>query len=132
MKKFAPLLMLLLLTACSAKPSNEMVAQQVTAQLLQRHSVVIYEVVNLKKVNGIARDNSHYDAEVEYELRFLHDLKDAAEQLQRGGNLFAAGLEATTLGLTYGNFQRGDTRQEREWVHFVRSEQGWLIDQPRP
>jgi hypothetical protein len=134
MKKIALLVAVILLSACSMKPSDEMIAQQVTAQLLQRHSNAIFEVTNFKKVNGIARDNNHYDAEVEYELRFVVDLKDAAERLQESsGSIFAAGMEATALGLTYGNFKKGDGRHKKEWVHFVRSEQGWLIDQqPQP
>lgn len=130
MKKIALLLAMMLLSACSMKPSDEMVAQQLTAQLLQRHSAAIFEVANVKKVNGISRDKNHYDAEVEYELRFVVDLKDATERLQKqSGSIFAAGMEATALGLTYGNFQQGDTLHKKEWVHFVRSEQGWLIEQ---
>lgn len=131
MKKFAVLLALALLTACSMKPSDELVAQQLTAQLLQRHNAAIFEVVSVKKVNGIERDKNHYDAEMEYKLRFLVDLQDAAARLQQqNGSIFAAGLEATALGLAYGNFKKGDTLQKKEWVHFVHSEQGWLIDEP--
>jgi hypothetical protein len=115
------------------KPSDEMIAQQVTAQLLQRHSSAIFEVTNLKKVNGISRDDNHYEAEVEYDLRFLVDLKDASERLQqKSGSIFAAGMEATALGLTYGNFNKGDTIHQKEWVHFVRSEKGWLIEEKKP
>jgi hypothetical protein len=130
MKKFAVLLVAVLLTACSMKPSDEAVAQQVTAHLLQRHSGIIYEVIDFKKLNGISRNNNVYDAEVEYKLRFLVDLTDASERLQyNSSNIFAAGLEATTLGLAYGNFKKGDTIYKKEWIHFVRSEQGWLIEE---
>lgn len=132
MKKIAVLLALALLTACSMKPSDEMVAQQFTAQLLKRHNSAIFEVVSVKKLNGISRDNNHYDAEVEYKLRFSVDLQDAAARLQQqNGSIFAAGLEATTLGLAYGNFKKGDTLQKKEWIHFIDSEQGWLIDEPQ-
>jgi hypothetical protein len=133
MKKFAIFLMALILTACTMKPDDEAIAQQVSAQLLQRHGDQIFEVVNLNKVNGISRDTNNYDAEVEYELRFLLDLKDSAGRLQQqSGSIFAAGLEATALGLAYGNFKQGDTLHKKEWIHFVRSEQGWLIDEPQP
>lgn len=130
MKKFAVLIIAVLLTACSMKPSDELIAQQVTAQLLQQHGSAIFEVVNIKKVNGISRDDNRYEAEVEYDLRFLVDLKDATERLQaKSGSIFSAGMAATALGLRYGNFKKGDTLHKKEWVYFVRSEQGWLIDQ---
>ncbi len=129
MKKFVVFLAVMLLTACSMKPSDEMISQQVSHQLLQRHGDTIFEVVNLKKVNGILRDDNHYEAEVEYDLRFLLDLEDATRQLQqKSGSIFAAGMEAAALGLSYGNFKAGDTLHKKEWVHFVRSEKGWLID----
>ena len=129
MKRLLLLSLVLLLTACGVKPGDELIAQQVTAQLLQKHGNAIFEVVNMKKVNGISRDDNVYDAEVEYDLRFLVDLKDAADRLQQqSGSIFAAGLEATALGLAYGNFKKGDALHKKEWVHFVRSEKGWLID----
>lgn len=133
MKRLLLLAALLMLTACSMKPADEAIAQQVTAQLLQRHSDVIFEVVDFKKVNGISRDKDTYDAEVEYKLRFVADLADASTRLQqKSGSIFAAGLEATALGLVYGNFKKGETINKKEWVHFVRSEKGWLIDEPKP
>ena len=129
MKRFAVLLAVLLLSACSMKPSDELIAQQVTAQLLQQHGNAIFEVVNIKKVNGISRDDNRYEAEMEYDLRFVVDLKDATERLQaKSGSIFSAGLEATALGLNYGNFKKGDTLHKKEWIYFVRSEQGWMID----
>lgn len=130
MNKLAVILMAtLLMAACSMKPSDEHIAKQMTDELLQRHDAAIFEVMNLRKVNGIKRDDNHYEAEVEYELRFLVDLKDATKRLeQQSGNIFAAGMEATALGLTYGNFKKGDTIHKKEWVKFVRSEKGWLID----
>ncbi len=132
MKRLALLLLAMLLSACSMKPSDEMIAQQVTAQLMQRHSAAIFEVVNFHKVNGISRDKNSYEAEVEYDLRFLVDLKDAGERLQQqSGSIFAASMEATALGLTYGNFKKGDTLHKREWVKFVRSEKGWLFETPK-
>lgn len=130
MKHFVVFLAVLMLTACSSKPDDALIAQQVTASLLQQHGGTIFEVVNIKKVNGITQDDNHYEAEMEYDLRFLVDLKDAADRLQaQSGSIFSAGLEATALGLRYGNFRKGDTLHKKEWFYFVRSEQGWLLDQ---
>ncbi len=132
MKKLAALLMLLLLSACSHKPTDELITQQVTAQLQQRHGEMLFEVVNFRKVNGIQRGDNAYDADIEYDLRFLLDLKDVSMRLQQqGGSIFAAGMEATSLGLLYGNFQKGDIIHKSERVRFVRSEKGWLIDEPQ-
>ena len=130
MKRLLLITLALLLTACSSKPDDALIAQQVTARLLQQHGSAIFEVVDIKKVNGIVRDDNHYEAEMEYDLRFLVDLKDATERLQaKSGSIFSAGLEATALGLSYGNFKKGDTLHKTEWVYFVRSEQGWMLDQ---
>lgn len=133
MKRLIAFGLLLLLSACSSKPDDALIAQQVSAALLQRHNGAIFEVINLRKVNGIVRNDNRYDAEVAYDLRFRVDLQDAAPLLQQhSGSIFAAGVEATTLGLNYGNFKAGDTLHKQEWVHFVRSEQGWLIDTAKP
>ena len=130
MKRLILLTFALLLAACSMKPSDEMISQQVQQQLMQRYGDTIFEVANFKKINGITRDDNHYDAEVEYEMRFLVNLEDATDALQKkSGSIFAAGMEATALGLTYGNFKKGETISKKEWVKFVRSEQGWMLDE---
>ena len=129
MKKIALLFVAILLSACSMKPSDEMITRQVTQQLLQQHGTEIFEVVNMKKVNGISRDDTYYEAEIEYDLRFLVNLEDATQALQpKSGSIFMAGLEATALAATYGNFKKGDTIHKQEWVRFVRSEKGWMLE----
>ena len=89
MKKFAILLAVILLTACSMKPNDATITQQVSTQLLQRHGDLIFEVVNFKKVNGISRDDNTYDAEVEYDLRFLVDLLAMLIRTKIEDNFFA-------------------------------------------
>ena len=133
MKAFTTLLMLLMLSACSSKPSDELITKQGIEHLQQRHGEQLFDVVNFNKVNGIERGDNGYDADVEYDLRFLIDLKDvSAQRQQQGGSIFSAGMEATALGLTYGNFKKGDTIHKSERIRFVRSEKGWMIDESKP
>jgi len=134
MNRFWPglitLLTLLVLTGCSSKPSDEAIREQVTARLQQPYGGTIFEVVNFSKVNGIPRDDNNYIAEVEYDLRFKVGLDGATDALQQvSNNIFAAGMKAAALGVTYGDFKAGDTLHKKERVHFIRSEKGWLIDQ---
>lgn len=127
------LLLALFLAACSSKPDEQTIRQQVTARLLQQHGSNLFEVVDFQKTNGIPRDDNTYIAEVEYDLRFKLDLEDAAAELQkRSGSIFAAGMQAASLGMTYGDFKKGDIVHRKERVRFVRSEKGWLIDEEPP
>jgi len=124
------LLLLLLLAGCSNKPDEQALRQQVTARLSQQYGDAIFEVVNFKKTNGFPRDDNTYIAEVEYDLRFKVGLEDASKALQpQSGNIFAAGMQAAALGLTYGDFKAGDVRHRKERVRFVRADKGWLIDE---
>ena len=124
------LVIALLLAGCSNRPDEESLRQQVTEQLLQRYSTTIFDVLNVHKTNGIPRDDNTYIAEVEYDLRFKVSLDQAAAALQQqSGSIFAAGMEAARLGVTYGDFKAGDTLHRKERVRFVRAEKGWLIDE---
>lgn len=124
------LLALMLLAGCSSKPTDEAIRQQVTARLQQQYGDAIFEVINFSKVNGIPRDRNTYIAEVEYDLRFKVGLEGATAALQQSsGSIFAAGMQAAALGMTYGDFKAGDTLHKKERVRFVRAEKGWLIDE---
>lgn len=124
------LLIALSLSACSNRPDEQTIERQVTARLQQQQGSEIFDVVNFRKTNGIPRDDNTYIAEVEYDLRFNVDLDEAASVLQKkSGSIFAAGMEAAKLGMTYGDFKAGDTLHRKERVRFVRAEKGWLIDE---
>jgi hypothetical protein len=127
---FMTLLALMLLAGCSSKPGDEAIREQVTARLQQQYGDVIFEVVNFNKVNGLPRDSNTYIAEVEYDLRFKVGLDEVSSILQQNNaSIFASGMQAATLGVTYGDFKAGDTRHKKERVRFVRAENGWLIDE---
>lgn len=134
MKRFWPglltLLALLVLAGCSSKPSDEAIREQITNRLQQPYGGTIFEVVNFSKVNGIPRDGNNYIAEVEYDLRFKVGLDDAATALKQvSDNIFAAGMKAAALGVTYGDFKAGDTQHKKERIPFIRTEKGWLINE---
>lgn len=127
---FMALFVLILLTGCSSKPTDQAIQEQVTSRLQQEYGSAIFEVVNFTKVNGIPRDSNTYIAEVEYDLRFKVSLQGATAALQKeGDNIFSAGLKAAALGVSYGDFKAGDTMHKSERVRFVRAEKGWLIDE---
>lgn len=124
------LVIALFLAACSSKPDEETIRQQVTEKLEQQYGTAIFDVTNLHKTNGIPRDDNTYIAEVEYDLRFKVSLDEATSALQKqSGSIFSAGMQAATLGMTYGDFKKGDTIHRKERVRFVRAEKGWLIDE---
>ncbi|MDH5783996.1 MAG: hypothetical protein OEZ16_00125 [Chromatiales bacterium] len=125
MKYLIALSLALLLSGCTTKPNDEMIAQQVTQQRLQQYGDHIFEVINFRKVNGFPRSDNNYEAEVEYDLRFLIDLKDVTAS---SDNIISAGIETAALSLAYGNFKQGDIIHKKERVKFILSEKGWMID----
>lgn len=134
MKQFWPgiltLVALLVLTGCSSKPSDEAIRDQVTSRLQQPYGGTVFEVINIRKVNGIPRGSNNYIAEVEYDLHFKVGLDEAGTALKQvSDNIFAAGMKAAALGVTYGDFKAGDTQHKKERIPFVRTEKGWLIDE---
>lgn len=129
MRRLVTLVLLtLMLAACSSKPDEQAIREQVTARLLSGERTAIFEVRNFRKSNGFPRDENTYIAEVEYDLYFKVGLREAARALQpQSGSIFSAGVASAMLGLTYGDFKAGDIQHRKERVQFVRSEQGWQL-----
>lgn len=127
-----PLLLVLLITGCSNKPSDDTIQQQVTDQLTTEYGTAIFDVTNFKKVNGIPRDDNTYIAEVEYDLQFKVNLEQSAKALQpESENIFAASMKAASLGITFGDFKAGDIQHKKARVRFIRTDNGWIIEEEK-
>jgi len=119
----------LALSACSNRPGTDQIRTQVEARLLANGRDRIYSVENFRKVNGIPRDKNTYIAEVTYDLRFKHNLKETASILQGdSGSIFAAGMDTAALAMKYGDFKAGDVRHEKGSFRFIRTEKGWRLE----
>ncbi len=124
-------LLVLLLAGCSSRPADDEIRAEIKALLADHGAGRVFEVENLRRVNGVARGENAYDIDVRYELHFRMDLADVPGELQKeSGSIFAAGMGAVSLGMAYGDFKAGEVVQKEERYRFVRTEQGWRIDRP--
>lgn len=130
---FAPLLglliALLLLAGCSHDPSDKVIRDQISAQLLDNKRDQIYEVKNFTKTNGWS-EGDYYVVQVEYDLLYKTDLSGAMHILQgEDGSMFGGGLSALALGMAYGDFKAGDIHHVTEEYSFIKTEKGWRLKQ---
>lgn len=120
------------LSACSTKPSDEVLRAQVMDYLLKDNRDKLYSVENFRKVNGFQNDPVTYTAQVQYDLVFKIDWNDASQHMgeQSNSSLLRHGIAALgMLALTaqYGNFKAGDRITEDEKVVLIKTEQGWRL-----
>jgi len=123
---FFLILTLMWLAACTHRPSDGDVQQQITARLLSEGSS-LYRVENFHKTNGFEPSQNVYVAEVSYDLVFQKSLADLALNLRDRTDPVLAGLDLMALGLKYGQFQAGERRRHTEQATFHKTEQGWLL-----
>jgi hypothetical protein len=124
--------LLLLLTACANKPSNEELRTQVTAYLLKNNRDRLYSVENFQKVNGFQNDDRTYTAQVKYDLVFKINLEDAPQLIGEDANKTILDKGMAALGLLsltaqYGNFKAGDRVSREEKVVLIKTEKGWRL-----
>ena len=126
------LLTIILLTACSSKPSDEELQTQITNYLAKGGRDKLYIVENFQKVNGFENDEHTYTAQVQYDLVFKVDLQDAAQYMgeESSSSFVEQGIAAIgLLSLTaqYGNFKAGDRVPQEEKVVLIKTEKGWRL-----
>jgi hypothetical protein len=126
------LLVFILATACSNKPSDEELREQVTANLLKDYRSKLYTVENFQKLNGFENDERTYTAQIQYDLVFKVDLQDAPQYLGDETNDSFLKQSADALGLLsmtaqYGNFKAGDRITQDDKVVLIKTEKGWRI-----
>lgn len=125
-------LIIVVLTACSNKPSDEELRTQVTAYLLKNNRDKLFSVENFQKVNGFQNDTNTYTAEVKYDLVFKISLEEASQLFGQGSNTSFLDKGITALGLLsltaqYGNFKAGDRVARDEKVVLIKTEKGWRL-----
>ncbi len=140
------------LVACSSKPSEVDIGEQLKQKLINGPSVQLME---FHKTNGYEKGDGTYVVEVSYKLRFKQSLDDFATQMyklvlesQEGSQLIAMRqllgsfdkkgtmLDAMIFGQIknqiqktygYGQFKVDDVIEKNELLNFIKSEKGWML-----
>jgi len=125
-------LLVMVLTACSNKPSNEELRSQVTAYLLKHNRDKLFSVENFEKLNGFQNDENTYTAEVKYDLVFKIDLEEASQFIGEDSNRTIldkgiAALSILSLTAQYGHFKAGDRVTQDDKVVLIKTENGWRL-----
>ena len=134
MKRIACLLMLFILAGCSGKPSNRQIENEVVKNVLSDGGNELFQVENFVKTNGFEKSEHTYIADVKYDLVFKKSLEEVAQQLKNEsqGSPFGAlgsGLGILALNMQFGNFEAGQRVNKEEKVTFIKTENGWRIEE---
>ncbi len=122
----------LLLTACSQNPDTGEARKVLEAELENAHLAELLEIAAVEKHNGYEDGNGLYTIEVSYELEARESLSDYANQVKADESLsgmdrFAMIMALSALRVEYGNFQAGDTFEEKRVLTFRETEKGWKV-----
>jgi len=119
---------LALVAGCSSVPDEKEIAQAVHSGMpdFLKQSI---SIENLKKINGMKKDDNTYVAEIEYDIIFKESLDDLTrrimEQAQTPLEKMQAGAMITAIRMSVGNFEKGQRRHIRRRVTLVHTENGW-------
>ena len=72
--KMTPLILVMLLAACSDTPGERKLEQLLQQQFEQQHPGLV-DIEQLEKLNGWADSDTHYTAEVSYQISFNKSFK---------------------------------------------------------
>jgi hypothetical protein len=134
MKKTFLALLCLCLIACSNKPSERTMATLIEVELLRDGGEQTYAMTDFEKTNGLAKNDQLYSADVRYTLTFKASFDELSQQVLNtpSESPFArvtAGFKLMTMRMEYGDFKAGDKADIEDHIDFVKTEQGWQIDQ---
>jgi len=134
-KLFTVLLLALLLTACSKKPTVDEMQQQVEVTLQEDGRDQFFSVENFQKTNGFQQSDNIYVADVKYDLVFKKDFDELIAEMKRQASdnpslVLTNGMSSMALRLQYGDFKAGQRVTKEEKITFIKTEQGWRIEQP--
>jgi hypothetical protein len=128
---FVTIFFALLLTACTGKPSDSEIEEQVLASLVNVVSRDFLAVHSLKKLNGFEKDSSTYIAVVKFEAEFKKSFQEVSDALT---SLPANPIEAMQLALgvkvlkmQYGNFAAGQKMEITREFTFINTDNGWVL-----
>ena len=129
--KMTPLILVMLLAACSDTPGERKLEQLLQQQFEQQHPGLV-DIEQLEKLNGWADSDTHYTAEVSYQISFNKSFKAYMdEQTQKPGNpleKMASGIAVGLLKLQYGDFNAGDVYQVKQQnLQLRQTEKGWAL-----
>lgn len=131
LRLLAATLFALVLTACSDTPGDAKLENLLQQQFDAKYDGLI-EIAALKKLNGWSDNDSHYAAEVSYNVEFKQSYKAYMEnQTAKPGNpleKMASGMAAGMLKLQYGDFKAGEQYQVKQQTLTLRkTENGWVL-----
>lgn len=133
MKKIGFILLCVILTACSGKPSERLIKQLVSDAILSDGGAETYRITAFEKTNGLAKNEQTYIADVRYELTFKQSFEALSEQMidtpsDSPFETIGSGFKLMTMRMQYGDFKAGDNITKEDRVQLIKTEQGWRLD----
>ena len=131
LRAFAALFLATLLVACSRTPDAGDARNALEAELDNAHLAGLLAVTDVEKRNGYDDGDGRYTLEVDYQLKAKEDLSGYTDQIKgqedlSGMDRFALIMALSALRVEYGNFDKGDTFDEKRVLTFRDTEQGWM------
>ena len=126
------LFLILVLAACTSRPSDDDVRRAIEAQLQKAGLSDILRIENLERLDGYALNDNVYVVEVKYDLVFTRSFRDLEREARTASedaplSAFLETMSLVALQMQYGNFKAGDRVTKEESLRFVRAEKGWRI-----
>lgn len=128
--------LVLTLTACSGKPSTGEMKTQFWASLQKDGMEELFSLSDFEKLNGYQKSDRVYIADLRYTLTFKKGLGEWTEELKTTSKdqplqAFGAGLSLMAMQLQYGEFEKGDEVVQDAKITYIKTEQGWRIEQAK-
>lgn len=120
-------LVLATLTACSAAPSDAVMAKQIQSTMNREMGTQFVRVDHLKKTNGRKGGDNTYIANLEYDITFTKGMDAVASAMMGGGKGVMGSAAAAGLKMAMGDFKAGDTKHVKGTYTFAKSEKGWVL-----
>jgi hypothetical protein len=129
---FVAFFLTLLLAACTGKPSDSDIEEQIVAFMMNDDLSRDFVSINsIEKINGFEKNSNTYIAVVRYEIEFKKSLDDFRETLtSRSGDILErmqVNIAVGVLKRQYGNFSAGQKMEETREFTFINTDNGWVL-----